>query len=233
VEIRTAFRPWWLSLAVVAFGACSPIYYAPNSVNVPMIGGKGEGAVSALRGDHGSLNINAAYSPAPRLGVLLDGYHVTVPDSNGNGGHGTFVEGGAGFYRPIRSRFLADVYGLAGFGRLNNHFSQGIVDANFVRYGVQPSLALRSRIIDLSGAVRLVGVRHYGISGTWTSEVQYLQGAGAQFLVEPVATVRVGYKSLKLQAQLGQTHDFTDPQFKLSDTLSTIGVVYSFRTGRH
>jgi hypothetical protein len=51
-----------LLCAVLLMSGCSPIYYAPNTLNVPMIREKGEGVISAHIGDHGSRNFQGAYS---------------------------------------------------------------------------------------------------------------------------------------------------------------------------
>ena len=216
-----------LLCAGVLLSACSPIYYAPNTLNVPMIRSKGEGVISGHIGDHDSLNAQAAYSPAENWGVIADGFWASEMGANG-GGRGHLISGGAGYYRPLNPHFMWDTYGIVGFGGMENHFGQRNVSSSFIRYGVQPSVGFQSRYFDAFFASRLAALRYFHTNGSDAVEVQYLKDAGTQFLFEPAVTLRAGFDVLKLQLQLGHSVNLTDRQFKQEVSIASLGVVYTF-----
>src|SRR4030095_3286625 len=87
--------------AAVLLSACSPIYYAPNTLNVPMIRAKGEGVISGHIGDPSSLNFQGAYSPKQNWAVMADGFWAHAGPESGLHGSGHLITGGAGYYRPF------------------------------------------------------------------------------------------------------------------------------------
>jgi hypothetical protein len=222
--------PFLLCILLVLMSACSPIYYAPNTLNVPMIRAKGEGTASVLFGDRNSWNVQGAYSPAQNWSVMADGFRANdPPGTNSGGGSGHIISGGAGYYRPFNDHFMWDTYGILGFGRVENRFSSLDVSSSFVRYGLQPSAGFQSKFFDMFFSSRLVGLSYYNTKGSDPAEVQYLKTVGTQFLFEPAVTVRAGYKFIKVQAQVGHSHNVTDSSFKQDDDIASIGIVYTFK----
>jgi len=220
-----------LLLLCIVVSGCSPIYYAPNTLNVPMIRGKGEIVGSGHFGDHGSLNFQGAYSPKQNFAITGDGFWASEKSSSSISGSGHYITGGAGYYRPITPHLMWDAYGLMGFGSVKNNLSntgaQRDVSSRFVRYGVQPSFGFQSKFFDASFATRFVGVRYYHTTGSEAAEVQYLKDAPTQFLFEPALTVRAGYDVIKAQFQIGHSHNMTNKNFKQEDDIASIGLVFT------
>ena len=215
--------------AAVLLSGCSPIYYAPNTLNVPMIRAKGEGVVSGHIGDRSSLNFQGAYSPKQNWAVVADGFWASEGSAGTIEGRGHLITGGAGYYRPLNTHFMWDTYGILGFGSVKNTFAQRDVRSNFVRYGVQPSAGYQSKYFDAAVAARFVGLGYFNTNGSDPVEVQYLKDAGTQFLFEPALTLRGGYDFLKFQAQLGYSYNLTNSNFKQDEGILSFGVVYTFR----
>ena len=216
-----------LLCAVLLMSGCSPIYYAPNTLNVPMIREKGEGVISAHIGDHGSRNFQGAYSPKENWAVIADGFWAKEGSTLKGSGH--LFTGGAGYYRAVHPHLMWDTYGILGFGGVENSYSQRDVSSSFVRYGIQPSFGFQSRYFDASLATRIVGLRYFHTSGSDPVEVQYLKDAGTQFLFEPAVTVRGGYDFLKAQFQVGRSYNKTNSNFKQEDNIVSVGVVVTFK----
>ena len=221
----------WLLLvcAVVVISGCSPIYYAPNTLNVPMIREKGQVVVSAHRGDHGSFNFQGAYSPKQNWAVTADGFWAEEGTSSSIKGSGHMINGGAGYYRPLNSHFMWDTYGILGFGSVENSFSQRDVSSSFVRYGVQPSIGFQSKYFDAFVATRIVGLGYFHTTGSEAIEVQYLKDTRTQFLLEPAVTIRGGYDFVKAQFQLGHSHNMTNSNFKQDEDIVSLGVVFTIK----
>ena len=215
--------------AAVLLSGCSPIYYAPNTLNVPMIRAKGEGAVSGHIGDHGSLNFQGAYSPKQNWAVVADGFWASEGSAGTIDGRGHLITGGAGYYRPLSTHFMWDTYGILGSAASRILLHSATFGRDFVRYGVQPSAGYQSKYFDAAVASRFVGLAYFHTNGSDPLEVQYLQNAGTQFLFEPALTLRGGYDFLKVQAQLGYSYNLTNSNFKQDEEILSIGVVYTFR----
>lgn len=240
--IRLVKHLAWLLGSVLLLAGCNPVLYAPNTLNAPMITRKGEGNVAVHFGEEKTVSVEAAYSPFERIGVLVDVTRARAPDNpSGAGGSMTIVEAGIGRYRPFKDRFFWDAYGIAAFGGIENHAptsvttapgTTGTLDANFVRYGLQPSLGWRSRFVDLAFSSRIVGLRYYDIQGRLvldTRNVQdYLRSNRNQFLLEPALTARAGYKGLKVQAQLGHGFNVSERDFPQRNDFVSWGILYNF-----
>ena len=215
--------------AAVLLAGCTPIYYAPNTLNVPMIRAKGEGVISGHIGDHNSPNFQGAYSPKQNWAIVADGFWASEGSADSIEGSGHLITGGAGYYRPVRTHFMWDTYGILGFGSVRNTFEQSEVRSSFVRYGFQPSVGYQSKYFDAAVASRFVGLSYFHTNGSDPVEVPYLKNTGTQFLFEPALILRGGYDFLKFQAQYGHSFNLTNSSFKQDEEILSFGVVYTFR----
>lgn len=211
-------------------GCTSSIYYSPNTLNVPMISEKNQGSL-AIDSASESIDFRGAYSPRANLGVIASGSKIRGDSGRGSG---YLVEGGAGYYRRIKSRLLWDAYGLvalAGVGNPSTSMaSAGFSNkARYLRYGVQPSFGFQSTHFDLAGAARLVRLSYFDIRGATDSDVAYLKAQPSQFLIEPVVNLRVGWESVRIELQVGHSFNMTNKAFLQKDDIASLGIVYTFK----
>src|SRR5215831_6765289 len=115
-----------LAATLLLAASCVPRYYAPNQPNVPLFREKGEVQFSVI-GSEGqevsTLELQGAYALTDKVGVMMNADFANRNDPS----HGFIVEGGAGYYRPFRRRFIFESYGGAGIGKAVNSFG-----ANFL-----------------------------------------------------------------------------------------------------
>jgi hypothetical protein len=241
---RRAPSPFLLLLFGLPFGlplaGCSPKYYAPNTENVPLLQERSEGALSLLASED-RVEIQSAYAFATGLsGMLNVGFHDVKDDEEGDGGEGSFLEIGPGYYRPLKNRLVFECYGLLGYGELENHFpstadespgTTGKLDAKLVRAAAQPTLGWKSRFFDAALSARVGVLSYFDIEGDLVFEgkdqVEYLEENRSHFLVEPAVTLRAGYGSLKVQAQWVASLNTTTPDFRQDEQALTFGVFLS------
>ncbi|TAL33181.1 MAG: hypothetical protein EPN93_14200 [Spirochaetes bacterium] len=228
-----------LFLLALSLWGCAPVYYAPNTHNVPLMTRRGEGRAALYAGDHRG-EIQAAYAADNGLGLMLNGAYVKEKDDkDGDGGSGKFAELGAGYFTRVRDYFVFETYGLMGYGDFGNHFpstldahpgSTGRITGRFARYGVQPAFGFTSRYLDAAVSVRAVGVRYFNIEGGLVfdnrDQVDYLEDRRSQFMLEPALTIRAGYDFLKLQFQTGTSRNLGDARFRQEKGYWTAGVLY-------
>lgn len=235
--------PKHLPLAVLTFSltACTTTYYIPNTQNVPAIDAKGTTAVT-LAGNADQVEFQAAYGIADGFAVQANGaWYIPRDEDNGNGGSGRLLEVGPGWFHNISDRWLFDAYGLVGFGHLENHFpttvpsippTTGRIDAQLMRYALQPGITYKSRFFSASGSLRAGYLNYSNIDGSLfldgIREDVYLADNASHFLLELALTLRGGFEKVKVQLQLVQSVNLTDNTFKQENTIVTVGLALRF-----
>jgi hypothetical protein len=249
-------RIFFLFLAVTSLSSCSRYYYTPNQHNIPMFKEKKEARLSgaASMGAYaGAYEVQAAYAPTKGLGLMANAY-ILNPDINEAKAH--FVEFGAGYYKPIPSKFPAisekfvvELYGVSGWGKARNYYcNEGFGETNFFKGYLQPSIGFTHDIADVGLSARIGLVNFYntrasfndtcelnqsGESIDWYTsddvvrDLQLLTNYNRSFLFEPAITARVGYQYAKFQFQVGWS--FLDGRLQdLNDNINlNFGVVFS------
>jgi hypothetical protein len=231
---------WLLGGCCLLFAACSPVYYIPNSQNVPLFTEQGQVSVMAA-GNSNQVELQGAYAAGTHLGVMLNtALYLPNDESSGNGGSGFMGEAGAGYFTPVGSHFTFETYGLLGIGTMENHFpstvqeypnTTGEIQAVPVRLGVQPSFGFKSRYFSAAVSSRLQSLSYAGADGELIFEgqdqVAYLKSNQMMMQVEPALTLRAGIEHLKLQAQVLRSFNLTNPDFRQETGMLTLGVIVS------
>lgn len=229
--------------SLCVFYSCHPIYYIPNSHNVPLISEKKEANIS-LMGDPDRVELQAAYGLTESFAIQANtALYIPKDDENGSGGSGNLFEVGAGYFTKVATQghvsAVFEVYGLMGYGSVENHFpsddpqnnSFDNISANFWRIGIQPNFGLKSKYLSIAISTRLVNLRYNNIKGNLVHEniiqTDYLNDNRSLFLVEPALTLRVGLKKFKIHGQLGASQNLTNTQFHQYDLYYTLGLNYN------
>lgn len=222
-------------LAVVAVGACTPTYYAPNTQNVPLLRAQGE-VVGAVATDGNRFEAQGAYAATDRIGLQLGGTIFRPSDlDNGNGGSGHLVDAGIGYFAPLNDDFLMEVYGVAGFGGFENDFPEGGattggIEGKLLRVGVQPAIGYRRGRVEVAASTRFSRLSYSSVSGDLVEggvdQVERLSDESSYLLLEPALTVRGGTGRVMLQLQAGWSVNLTDSDFPQDDSMLTFGVLF-------
>lgn len=221
---------------------CSPIYYAPNSSNVPLLSEAGETNLT-VAGNSDQVEFQGAYAVSDHFALMADGgLFIPGDDENGSGGSGKFLEIGAGYLKPLAGNWVFETYGLAGFGNFENHFrfdspgptnpTVGDISASLFRWGVQPNFGYKSRYFSAAISSRLVNLIYHNIEGDLIFEnvdqIEFLSDNKSYLLAEPALTIRGGFEKVKLQLQFGVSYNITDPEFSQETSFITVGLNFGF-----
>ena len=230
-------------LAVAFATACSPKYYSPNTQNVPLLSEKGEMNLSAT-GNANQFEFQGAYAITDAFALQVNG-GLFVPEDldNGDGGSGKFIEFGGGYFTPVSDKYVFELYGLAGFGGVENNLTSratanpattGHISADVFRYGVQPNFGFKSKYFSAAVSSRIVNVLYSNIEGSLVYEganqQTYLRDNHSLFLIEPALTVRGGFDMVKLQLQVGRSFNLSNSEFRQDEAFGTLGL--NFRLGK-
>jgi hypothetical protein len=232
----------FVALMLMIMLSCNPKYYTANTQNVPLISEKGETNLT-LSGNANQVEFQGAYGVSNGFAIQANGGLFIPADlDNGDGGSGKFFEVGGGYFTPVAENFVFELYGLVGFGSVENHLpsttnsnpgTEGDISANIFRYGIQPNFGFKSKYFSAAVSSRIVNLRYSNIDGdlVYDSEdqVSYLQDNKSNFLVEPALTVRAGVEKIKLQLQIGYSWNVSNENFRQDNPFLTVGLNFNFK----
>ncbi len=180
--------------------SCSP-EYVPNMVNTPMFDEKGE-LQANLSGGVSGTDAQLSYAISDHLGLMANGSFRNETSDTSNEFHKHHLyEFGIGYFDHIGHVGRYEIFGGLGTGRMSGYDESWVDDpvgeARFFKIFVQPSVGLKSKVIDGNFATRWVLVQ------TDYSEGNVSGSSTFQPFFEPVLTGRVGFKYVKITSQLG------------------------------
>lgn len=233
-----------LMLLVVGLGvaSCSPKFYTPNTMNVPLMSEKGEIDLT-LSGNANQVEFQGAYAVADHIAIQANG-GAFIPQNldNGNGGSGKFIEVGGGYFLPIQEHWVFEAYGIFGLGTFENHLpttlgdypqTDGKISANLFRAGIQPNFGFKSKYFSAAVSSRIVSLSYSKIRGDLIFEDEnqqsYLASNSPGFLLEPALTIKGGFERIKLQVQYGYSVNLTNSDFRQDNQFLTIGLNFKFK----
>ncbi len=217
-----------LLLIAITFAGCGPVYYVPNTQNVPVIKEKGQTNISIGLNSSESTDgfeLQGAYGLTDKMALQLNTDWVSSSDESSTGS-GHLIELGAGYYKNLSKHFVFETYGLVGFGSLkyeDNYESPEEISAKFIRLGVQPSISFTSKYFIASLSGRVANLKYNSVSGNYI-DVDYLKANNSHWLIEPALTLQAGSENVKLQFQFQISENLTDPYFMQDYSLVSLGL---------
>jgi hypothetical protein len=213
----------FIFLCAISFSlaSCYHVYYAPNTVNAPMLSEKNELRVNALvsngaESDYYGGELQLAYAVQKHLGIMVNGLAGGKEENTGSyneKGNGSYGEIGAGYFGKIdpKGKWIAEIYGGFGLGSVTNDY--GLSDHSKVavkKLFVQPAIGFRSKFFEAAFVPRIAFVNwkvkeEFIFSPEHDYDLQDLQRIrnNPHFLnFEPGILLRAGGEYFKVQAGL-------------------------------
>ena len=229
------------TLLILALSSCSPKYYIPNTQNVPLISEKGETNINLSGNDH-QVSLHGAFGLTDALAIEVSGGLVIPKEAdNGNRGSGNFAELGLGYFKPFGDFWVFEVYGIGGFGTMNNRFpstveefpnTKGDISANMLRLGFQPNFGFKTTYFTAAISSRFMNVSYHKVRGdlmfSEESQIDYLNRNSSNYLIEPALTIRAGLEKVKLQVQCGYSFNLSNESFRQDHLYLTFGLNVHF-----
>lgn len=174
-------------LAVLQWAGCTTSrFYTPNTMQIPMLTGAGEGTVTGgitKDGNDTGWEAQAIYSPLPHLGLMVNHFDVryeglTFSESSfifyetPFEGKMRMTEGGIGTYYQLgpEKEYLVSLFGGYGQGKTRNEYfpppevqSTEVFrsDWRFQRWFLQPAIGLKYPRFQVGTGLRFVWVGYY------------------------------------------------------------------------
>lgn len=228
-------------IASFALAGCKPIYYLPNTANVPFFSDKGEANID-IHGGIRQAEFQGSYALTKHIGVQLNSSFLLRREAeNKNDSYGSFIEVGSGYFSKLSEKGVFEIYGLLGYGSMVNQFdyiqekpdTYGKLNTNLIRFGVQPSIGLKGDYYEFALSSRFLHLNYTNISGDLIynsrNQVTYLNNNRNNLLIEPAITVRLGTQLLKFQFQYAFSFNYTNPNFYQPKGYISGGININFR----
>jgi len=218
-----------LFISAIIFCSCSHVYYSPNSANVPLFKEKGETRINGYYtlGNNGIDDIKGgeiqlAHAVSDKIGIILNTAFLGASEGSDyqkDEGHGSLIEVGAGYFKPVEKNSVFETYGGLGFGSVTNKYSTaGSSKVNFNKFFIQPSFGYSVAHFDI-GLVSKFSFMKMSVSETnfidendpyKTFDMADIQANPFSVLWEPSVFLRVGFKTVKAQFQYTPSVNLTN-----------------------
>ena len=207
--------------------SCSPAFYSTVGQNVPLFHEKGEVALSG--GIMSASNTSEGFSPlnfTPGLalqgavaitsGAALFGslYHMNYDGQYQINGNYCELGGGLFTYKP-KSMFIGELFAGVGYGTIDNQMDAQELNAEYIKYFIQPSAGFSGRVFDVAFTPRMGVVNYLSHSTSDRADVREFFGEKkTTFVLEPGITIRGGYRNFKAQYQMNySTFNFSQANY--------------------
>jgi len=238
-----------LSLFVTA---CTPTYYAPGTLPTPGLKNKGEVKFAVHKSESSDeestsigsgMDVEIAYSPIQNLGLVFhsnrfsDSFQNPIKRGSGLYGFpeyeyvqytakGDLYNFGVGYYKNLHPSLVWETYGTVGLGS----FDMRELTADLRKTAIQSGVVYANDIFECGIHLGLASLKYRNIQGDVTnydeSQNQYLNENSDNVLANTALTVRLGYRPVKIQLQVGGSENLTNPDFKMNDNYASCGLFF-------
>jgi len=235
--IRSIKLPVIIAVLSISLCSCSHYYYVANTKNVPMLREKNEARVTLSFGEgneSSSIDFQGAYAISDKIGILANFMTANGGTESGqsqNWAKGTCFEGAGGYFKPINTFGIFEVYGGLGTSSQHHQYSTGTADLRFTKVFVQPSFGFTAKWAEAAFSLPVSRVSFNEIND-YTHSVdetglERLALNHTSYIVEPAFTIRGGWKYLKLQFQYVHVLNLTNQSLPFERDKVSLGLYIS------
>jgi hypothetical protein len=232
----------------VLLSSCTHYYYLQNIQNVPLFKGKNEYRLSASLGTgraSTSTELQAAYSITNNIGVMTNYMSARGGSKSGrNWGKGNYLEGAIGYYKPIGTSGVFELYSGFGGSKQYHEYTTTVWDGiwlvsrtyygtsslSFNKIFIQPSYGVFFDNFDFAFSTRIGELFYHKIDNQITcGSIDYIVlnniAKNKNYLfIEPAITARGGWESFKFQIQLAYTSYLNKSDMNFEPSHFSIGL---------
>ena len=197
-----------------------------------MLSNKGEVQIALNRASSG-FDPQAAVAVSDHIGIMANGsFKSTDSDTTDDFHKHNFGEIGVGYYTKFQRLGRFEVFGGYGFGKVNvkttwnvlGNTNSNIADVVYHRVFIQPSFGVTTNFFDMSFTPRIVLVH--------MKPAQYIYKTITRPFIEPVVTIKLGYKYFFFTSQFGVSlpmfNQSDQEWFEWTPVILSVGIQFKF-----
>ena len=250
-------------LCVLALmSGCSHYYYAPNAANIPMFKEKNtfKGKAGYSWDNYKGADIQMAYSASKNIGIMVNTFFAGKTEqvqenssssaTHEESGKGSYIEIGAGYYKPLGEKkvWIFETYAGAGVGGENHTYARNeTANLHLNKFFIQPSIGYNSKSghveVGLSSRFSALNLKVKNSSLTFDTnqfdtnqdEKNNLDGIvshPSSFLWEPSLIVGAGWESFKFYLQLTSSNNLNNTYLMMDDLNVSLGIKFAIKSNQ-
>jgi hypothetical protein len=224
-----------LIILLLSITSCTHTYYVQTTQIVPLFKEKNETQATLSYGQADEVyttDLQAAHSFTDHFALMTNVMFVSGGSSGSgrNSGTGEYIDLAGGYFTPLGKHGVFEIYGGAGGSNQRHQYEKGkSADLSFKKVFIQPSIGLTYNAFDIAVTSGLSNVNFNDIRNPRNiSQVELIAKNSNSFLFEPALTMRVGWKSVKLQGQVGMSHNLSHSDLAFEPFKLSIGLTFTF-----
>lgn len=233
---------------------CSHYYYAPNAANIPLFKEKNtfKGKVGFSSDDYRGADIQMAYSASKNFGIMVNSFlvgkkeqvqdNLNTSATHEESGKGSFIEVGAGYYKPLGEQkvWIFETYVGTGIGGENHVYANSeTANLHLSKFFIQPSIGYSSKRghfeIGLSSrfsALNLKVKKSNLAFETNQTEMQNLDSIilhPSSILWEPSLIFGAGWQDFKFYFQITLSNNLNNPYLNMDIGNISVGIKFTIK----
>jgi len=161
--------------------------------------------------------------------------------STKNWGSGKSFDIAFGYYKPLSTHCVFEIYGGIGGSNQSHHYNgtssagnDRTSELSFRKLFLQPSLGLTYSGFDIALTTSISRVGFYKIDNqALEPEIEAISQNRNSILFEPALTIRGGWKYLKIQLQLIDSQNLSHSNLQFNESKMSIGLIFAFAQRFH
>ena len=246
--------PLYLICVFALLSGCSHYYYAPNAANIPLFKEKNtfKGKVGFSSDDYLGADIQMSYSVSKNIGIMVNSFFagkteqvqesIFTTDSHVESGKGSYIELGAGYYKPLGEDkvWIFETYAGAGIGGENHAYaSSQTANLKLSKFFIQPSIGYSSKsdVVEVGLSSRFSALNLKVKKSDLTFEANHIEKEdldsvalhSSSFLWEPSLIVGVGWQDFKFYLQMTLSKNLNNPYLYMSLGNISMGIKFTLK----
>lgn len=233
---------------------CSHYYYAPNAANIPLFKEKNtfKGKAGFSSDNYTGADIQMAYSASKNIGIMVNSFfvgekekvqdNVNASTSHAESGKGSYVEAGAGYYKPLglQKIWIFETYVGGGIGG-QNHIYANSESANlqFSKFFIQPSIGYSAKSghveVGLSSRFSALNLKvknsnlSFDANPAEKENLDDIVAHSSSFLWEPSLIVGAGWQNFKFFLQSSPSFNLNNSYLPMDNGNFSVGIKFTLK----
>lgn len=220
------------------------LIYCSNSPNIPLLQKKGNGLVS-ISGSYGNkyntfngAEVQGAIATGKHFGLMLNSFIAARKNEETTKNKTSYIDAGLGYYKTLTKGVSFELFGGIGTGSTNNEHFTGNSRINSRKFFLQPSIGYTSpnRKFKAGTGIRfsqnkfIIKEQLFDQTREDFNAIEFSQLAQHpnQFLIEPSAVLRYGWKTVQFQFQYSRLFQTSERKYNMGKARWVFGLSFPF-----
>ncbi len=246
-----------LILVLALLSGCTHYYYAPNAANIPMFKEKNTFNCKAgfSQDSYTGADIQMAYSASKNIGIMVNSFfageteqvqdNLSSSATHEESGKGSYIEIGAGYYKPLGEKkvWIFETYAGAGVGGETHTYARSeTANLHLSKFFIQPSIGYSSKSghveVGLSSRFSALNLKvknsnlAFDANQYEKSNLDGIVSHPSSFLWEPSLIVGPGWKSFKFYLQVTPSYNLNNTYLMMDNGNVSLGIKFTIKSNQ-